>query len=200
MGLQFSSYCSILEYMKLIVGLGNPGPEYTNTRHNLGFMVLDQIAKNWGVHFLNQDKLKSELLVTMHMGNTVILAKPQTFMNLSGNSVQKIKNFYKLENSDIWVVSDDLDLDFGTIRVRVGGSSGGHNGLKSIIENIGDDFGRIRVGIKNELLAKQPAEKFVLDRFDADESKKLDGLIVATALSVDDYLKGGLEHNSKKSV
>jgi PTH1 family peptidyl-tRNA hydrolase len=121
-------------------------------------------------------------------------------MNLSGNSVQKIKNFYKLENSDIWVVSDDLDLDFDTIRVRVGGSSGGHNGLKSIIENIGDDFGRIRVGIKNELLAKQPAEKFVLDRFDADESKKLDGLIVATALSVDDYLKGGLEHNSKKSV
>jgi len=186
--------------MKLIVGLGNPGPEYTNTRHNLGFMVLDQIAKNWGVHFLNQDKLKSELLVTMHMGNTVILAKPQTFMNLSGNSVQKIKNFYKLENSDIWVVSDDLDLDFGTIRVRVGGSSGGHNGLKSIIENIGDDFGRIRVGVKNELLAKQPAEKFVLDRFDADESKKLDGLILATALSVDDYLKGGLEHSSKKSV
>jgi len=184
--------------MKLIIGLGNPGQEYTNTRHNLGFMVLDQIAKNWGVHFISNDKLKAELLVTMHMGNTVILAKPQTFMNLTGNSVQKIKNFYKLVNSDIWVVSDDIDLEFGTTRVRIGGGSGGHNGLKNIIENIGDDFGRIRLGIKNQMLTKQPAEKFVLDSFDSAEDKALLGLLEATAISIEDFLKSGLEQSSKK--
>jgi peptidyl-tRNA hydrolase, PTH1 family len=182
--------------MKLVVGLGNPGEEYTHTRHNLGFMVLDRLATNWGVHFAAQPKLRAELLVTMHNGETVVLAKPQTFMNLSGNSIQKIKQFYKLENNDIWVVSDDLDLNFGTVRTRLGGSSGGHNGLKSIIENLGEDFGRIRVGIKNDMLAKQPAEKFVLERFGKSETEKIDEIVSHTVEIIEDNLQNGIAHNS----
>ena len=182
--------------MKLIIGLGNPGEEYALTRHNLGFMVLDALAHSWGVHFASQSKSSSELLVTMYNAETVVLAKPQTFMNLSGNSVQKLKQFYKLENSDIWVVSDDLDLDFGTVRTRVGGSSGGHNGLKSIIENIGEDFVRIRVGIKNELLEKQPADKFVLERFNSEESEKLGSITSSTVVLIENSLQNGASHSS----
>lgn len=186
--------------MKLIVGLGNPGAEYENTRHNLGFVVLDALAESWGVHFAGQPKLKAEMLVTMHGSETIVLAKPQTFMNLSGNSVQKIKNFYKLDNSDIWVVSDDLDLDFGTIRTRTGGSSGGHNGLKSIIENIGEDFVRIRVGVKNDLLAKQASDKFVLDRFNKDESDKTTLVVTHTLELIEKSLHDGIEHTSSSAT
>ncbi len=182
--------------MKLIIGLGNPGEEYVQTRHNLGFMVLDALAHSWGVHFASQSKTHTELLVTMYEGETIVLAKPQTFMNLSGNSVQKLKQFYKLENSDIWVVSDDLDLEFGTVRTRSGGSSGGHNGLKSIIENIGENFVRIRVGIKNELLEKQPADKFVLERFNSEETEKLPSIVKSTTVLIENSLQGRIEHSS----
>lgn len=182
--------------MKLIVGLGNPGEEYSKNRHNLGYMAVDSLADDWGVHFQSHQKLKSELLVTMHDNETIVLAKPQTYMNDSGKAVQKIKSFYKLANNDIWVISDDLDLDFGVIRTRVGGSSGGHNGLKDIIQNIGDDFVRIRCGIKNDELRQVPAEKFVLQNFSKTEQKKLDEIINRSLVIIENGLKEGIVADS----
>lgn len=183
--------------MKLIIGLGNPTEQYIKNRHNLGSMMIDQLAKTWGVHFQSHQKLKSELLVTMRDKQTVVLAKPQTYMNDSGKAVQKIKSFYKLENDDIWVVSDDLDLDFGIIRTRVGGSSGGHNGLKDIIENIGEDFVRIRCGIKNPELQKIPADKFVLQNFSKSEQDKLNDIISHTIATIENALQDGMIADSK---
>lgn len=182
--------------MKLIIGLGNPGEEYSKNRHNLGSMVIDGLADSWGVHFQSHQKLKSELLVTMHDNQTVALAKSQTYMNDSGKAVQKIKSFYKLDNSDIWVISDDLDLDFGVIRTRVGGSSGGHNGLKDIIENIGEDFVRIRCGIKNTELQMIPAEKFVLQNFLKTEQNKLNDIINRSLVIIENGLHKGIVSDS----
>lgn len=152
--------------MKLIVGLGNPGLKYQNTRHNIGFMVVDQLADH--ETFKLAKKFDSELCDLSE--TDFLLAKPQTFMNNSGQAVAKLKHFYKLDNDDVWVVSDDLALDFGTIRIRRGGSSGGQKGLGSIIEQIGDDFWRIRLGIDNESLKRLPAEVFVLNQFDRTET------------------------------
>lgn len=159
--------------MKLIVGLGNPGKEYETTRHNIGFMVLDTLAEMWGVHFEVNKKLKSELLATMSGEETILLAKPQTFMNLSGVAVQKIAHFYKLQPNDIWVISDDIDLDFGTIRIRNSGSSGGHNGLQNIIDSIGPDFVRIRMGVGSNRAHNIPSEAYVLQPFSKDQQPKL---------------------------
>ena len=182
--------------MKLIVGLGNPGKEYSKTRHNLGFMVIDKFTDSIGIHLDTQKKLKCELAVTMANGETIIIAKPTTFMNLSGSAVQKIKQFYKIENNDIWVVSDDLDLEFGTIRTRLGGSSGGHNGLKDIIENIGEDFARIRIGIKNDLLTNLPAEDFVLKPFNKVESEQLSTIVDKSLEVIKHSLENGIEHQT----
>ncbi len=163
--------------MKLIIGLGNPGAEYETTRHNLGFMVLDALAETWGVHFEQNKKLKSELLVTMNSGETLILAKPQTFMNLSGVAVQKIVQFYKLKPEDIWVVSDDIELELGTIRIRKEGSSGGHNGLQNIIDSIGKDFVRIRVGVGSNRAHNIPSEAYVLQTFSQEQQANLPSII-----------------------
>lgn len=182
--------------MKLIVGLGNVGEEYLNTRHNLGFMVIDEICKKFKLNIKTERKLKADMCITIIDGETTILAKPTTYVNLSGDSVSKIANFYKIQSQDIWVISDDLALDFGVVRVRVGGSSGGHNGLKDIIAKVGDDFTRFRVGIKNDMLEIVPTEKFVLQKFNKDETEKLDGLVKKTAELVLKSLKNGVEHNS----
>jgi PTH1 family peptidyl-tRNA hydrolase len=166
--------------MKLIVGLGNPGAEYQNSRHNIGFMVLDSMADLWGVHFEAHKKLKSELLVTMKNSETLILAKPQTFMNLSGIAVQKIAHFYKINSKDVLVISDDIDLEFGKIRVRTQGSSGGHNGLQNIIDSIGKEFIRIRVGVGSNRAENIPAENYVLQPFSASQMAQLPEIIENT--------------------
>jgi PTH1 family peptidyl-tRNA hydrolase len=184
--------------MKLIVGLGNIGEEYTSTRHNIGFMVVDEICKKFKLATKNEKKLKADMCVTMLKGETIILAKPTTYVNLSGDSVVKIANFYKIQNQDIWVISDDLALDFGTIRVRVGGSSGGHNGLKDIIAKVGEDFTRFRVGIKNEMLEKVPTEKFVLQKFNKGELEKLEDTCLKASQLVLESLENGIEHTSIK--
>lgn len=136
------------------------------------------------------------MCVTMLDGETIILAKPTTFVNLSGDSVVKIANFYKIQTLDIWVISDDLALDFGTVRVRVGGSSGGHNGLKDVISKVGEDFTRFRIGIKNDMLEKVSTEKFVLQKFNKDEQEKLNDIVKKSAEIVIDSLKSGVEHTS----
>ncbi|MEI6741506.1 MAG: aminoacyl-tRNA hydrolase [bacterium] len=183
--------------MKLIIGLGNPGQEYQETRHNLGFMVIDDLAKRLKVAVKFDKKLKADVSVTIH-GETIILAKPQTFMNLSGDSVAKIAHFYKVSPADIWVVSDDIDLDFGTIRTRVGGSSGGHNGLKDIIAKIGENFARFRVGIKNETSADLPSEAFVLQKFNTSELAKLEDITSKAADMIIESIENGVEETSVK--
>ncbi len=187
--------------MKLIVGLGNPGREYLSTRHNLGYMVIDELCSRWDIALGPNTKLKSQIFTGLVDGQTIVVIKPDTFMNLSGQAVYKVKQFYKLHNSDIWVVSDDLDIDFGKIRTRVGGSSGGHNGLKDIIEQIGKDFVRIRVGIRNPSLEKVSSDKFVLSRFNKVEVEKLPEIIHMTSDCVINLLKDGVvEHNSVKVI
>lgn len=158
----------------LIIGLGNPGKKYDTTRHNFGFIALD------GVVVKNKSKWKkdvksSSLICKLNIdGKRIILVKPQTFMNLSGETVQKIKAYYKIENKDTLVVHDELDIDFGIIRTKHGGGSAGHNGLKSIIEHIGEDFGRIRIGIGPKTPVQMDSSDFVLQKFNDTEKQNLD--------------------------
>jgi PTH1 family peptidyl-tRNA hydrolase len=152
--------------MLLIVGLGNPSPEYRNNRHNIGFQVLDQLASNF--------KLEKKFKAEVYKGESFILAKPQTFMNNSGLAVKALKTFYKIKPENIIVVHDDIDIQIGTIRISQGASSGGNNGVESIIKELGTkDFIRIRVGVANAMRAKMPADKFVLQNFNPADKKIL---------------------------
>ena len=158
--------------MKLIVGLGNPGEEYENTRHNIGFMVLDTYLGKVKWKTKNQ-ALYYETLVN---GEKYVFVKPLTFMNLSGNAVLKYVNFYKIAVEDILVIQDDLDLPVGTIRLKSDSSSGGHNGIKSIISCLGtQEFKRLKIGISND---KQTDTKdYVLAKFSKDEIKTLNNIL-----------------------
>ncbi|WP_217588351.1 aminoacyl-tRNA hydrolase [Lentibacillus saliphilus] len=133
--------------MKCIVGLGNPGRKYKNTRHNIGFMVIDELLKrqNWK---LNQDKFEGKYTVEHVSGDKIILLQPQTFMNLSGQSVRPLADYYKIAPEDILVIYDDLDLPTGKVRLRQQGGHGGHNGIRSLIDHLGTKaFNRVRIGI-----------------------------------------------------
>ncbi|GGE84633.1 aminoacyl-tRNA hydrolase [Priestia taiwanensis] len=133
--------------MKLIVGLGNPGREYHDTRHNIGFMVIDELAEKWNIP-LNQEKYKGVFGSGIVNGEKVILVKPLTYMNLSGECIRPLMDYYKVEIDDFVVIYDDLDLVPGKLRLRMKGSAGGHNGIKSTIAHLGtQEFNRIRVGI-----------------------------------------------------
>ncbi len=154
--------------MKLIIGLGNPGKQYQNTRHNAGFMVLDNIAKHSGLcpsgeilDFLLNKKLKSRIAESYRNAEKVILAKPDTFMNLSGIAVNKIMQFYKASIEDLLVISDDIDLPLGEARVRQIGGSAGQKGLQNIIDELGtNEFCRIRIGINQSSFESQEITKF----------------------------------------
>lgn len=134
--------------MYIIVGLGNPGKEYENTRHNAGFMVIDKIADEAGIRVIEK-KHKALIGKGVFAGDKVVLVKPQTYMNLSGESVREVIDFYKVDEKDsLIVISDDIDLDVGQLRIRGKGSAGGHNGLKNIIQHLGhEEFARVRVGV-----------------------------------------------------
>lgn len=167
-------------FIKLIVGLGNVGKEYTGTRHNIGFSVVDSLQKEHSFPAW-KDQKKFKALVTEEYvgGRKIILAKPTTFMNASGEAVRALKDFYKLTNKDIIVVHDELDLPFETVKLKVGGGSAGNNGLKSLIAHIGEDFTRIRVGIKNDLLEKMDAADFVLGKFSKAEQAEITVIVEA---------------------
>jgi PTH1 family peptidyl-tRNA hydrolase len=130
--------------LKLIVGLGNPGPKYALTRHNAGFIVLETLAARWGVHDWHK---RHQARYALDRSRGAVLVEPQSYMNLSGGPVQSVAGFYKVPPPRILVVVDDLDLPLGTLRMRAGGSSGGHNGLKSLIDVFGTEFPRLRIGI-----------------------------------------------------
>lgn len=179
----------------LIVGLGNPGNEYDGTRHNIGFAALDAFAKaNEFGGWVQKKDLKC-LLATHTLGDTrVLLCKPTTFMNLSGEAVQAVSSFYKLIPSQMVIVHDELDIDFGHIRTRVGGSAAGHNGIKSVIQHIGEDFGRIRIGIGPKKPAQIDSADFVLKKFSKDEQTKLPELLRETNAIISEaaYAAGNL--------
>lgn len=156
--------------MKLIVGLGNIGPHYDGTRHNAGFSVLDAFAGAHNLEWITKDKFKAMITEGFIAGEKVLLAKPTTYYNVSGEAVRAIKDFYKLENIDIMVVHDELDLAYGVVRARVGGSDAGNNGIKSLSQHIGDDVARVRIGIANDRLATTDAADFVLSRFNKEEA------------------------------
>lgn len=164
--------------MKLIVGLGNPGEKYKNNRHNAGFMALDYIL-NDGDGFMqarHSHEFKSEVYTLGYDGDKIILLKPQTFMNDSGQALKTICNFYKMDlNKDLLVIHDEVDLPFGAIRTTDSSSAAGHNGIKSIIENLGtQDFNRIRIGVETRAArADLPTDAFVLQNFSDEEIKKL---------------------------
>jgi len=157
--------------MKLIIGLGNPGKKFENTKHNAGFMAVDLfVSENNLGNFSENKKLKSEIL----KNGELVIAKPLTFMNLSGDAISLIKEYYKIDIENIIVVYDDLDIEMGKIKSGVFESSAGHNGIKSIIEKLNSNkFYRVRIGIKNEEIKNIPSEDIVLQKFIGDEIEKI---------------------------
>ncbi|MFB6469329.1 aminoacyl-tRNA hydrolase [Cytobacillus sp. Hz8] len=162
--------------MKLIVGLGNPGKPYEHTRHNIGFDVIEQLSENISIP-LNQAKFKGIYGMGNVGGEKIFLLKPLTYMNLSGESIRAIMDYYEIDKEDLLVIYDDLDLPVGKIRLREKGSAGGHNGIKSTIQHIGSqEFNRIRVGVdrpKNGM----PITDYVLGRFSKDEQEVINTVI-----------------------
>lgn len=174
---------------KLIVGLGNPGEKYHETRHNIGFMLVDQLAKKWNLTFSKDKIFQAEIASTFLYGEKIYLIKPITFMNESGKAVQALLAYYGLEMSDLLVIYDDLDMKVGKIRLRSQGSAGGHNGIKSIINHLGSqDFNRIKIGIGRPKQGEKVVHH-VLGRFDHEDYT----MIVRTLDKVEDavnfYLK-----------
>ena len=167
--------------MFLIVGLGNPGKEYEGTRHNIGFEAVDYIADKYNIE-LNRIKFKGIFGEGMINGKKVILLKPTTYMNLSGESIREVVNFYKISNEDIIVIYDDISLEVGRLRIREKGSHGGHNGIKSIIANLSSDvFPRVKIGVggpKGDLVSH------VLGKFSNSEIEVLRESIMATSEAV----------------
>lgn len=160
----------------LLLGLGNPGNEYANTRHNAGFLAIDAFADHFDLLWKSSTAHKAELIETNIEGQKVLLAKPQTFMNRSGISARSLSETFSVSKNEIIAIYDDVDLPFGTIRLRKGGSAGGHNGVKSLIESLGsDDFWRIRIGIgeKPETIS---LEDFVLSSFSKTERIALEAI------------------------
>ena len=179
--------------MKLIVGLGNHGREYKNTRHNVGFMVLDNyLGKvDW------KTKMESYFYSTEINGEQILFIKPLTYMNLSGLTVSKIVNFYKIDIRDILVIQDDLDLDTGVYKIKRNSSSGGHNGIKSIISELHtEEFARLKIGISKS--AQIPVDKYVLAKFSSEESEKITSNMNNYCDVVDTFIKFGIEETMAK--
>lgn len=174
--------------MFLIIGLGNPGREYDGTRHNIGFEAIDYLSRKYNID-INKSKFKGVFGEGFIGGQKVILLKPTTYMNLSGESVREVINFYKIDNNNIIVIYDDISLEIGKLRIREKGSAGGHNGIKSIIANMGTDvFPRIKIGVgqpKGDLVSH------VLGRFNKEEAEDLKEVIDASNKAVEIIIKYG---------
>ncbi len=184
----------------LIIGLGNPGQDYDGTRHNIGFEVLDEFAKkNDFPGWLAKKDLKCQLSAHTLGGTRVILCKPITFMNDSGEAAQAVQRFYRVYNQSTLAVYDELAIDFGQLRTRIGGADAGHNGVKSLIQHIGDDFGRLRVGIGSETAKKADAADFVLGKFTKSEQTDIKAIVQeANALVTEFVFSGELPAETRK--
>ena len=175
--------------MKAIVGLGNPGNEYKGTRHNVGFEVVDELARRWKAR-LKSWKSRADLALVRD--RDVLLVEPKTFMNLSGQAVSGVMAFYKIEPADVLVVVDEAQLPLGKLRLRRSGSAGGHNGLKSVIEHVATDFPRLRIGVDRGDRNWDLADR-VLSRFPPDEQEIVDAAIARAADAVETFVKDGIE-------
>jgi PTH1 family peptidyl-tRNA hydrolase len=176
----------------LIIGLGNPGREYEMTRHNIGFLVIDRLAERWGVD-VNKYKFKALLGEYRKPHEKIVLIKPQTFMNLSGNAVRSFYQFYKAPLTQVMVIFDDLDLPFGNIRIRKSGGSSGQKGMKSIIEQLGtEEFPRIRVGLGRPP-GKMNSADFILNKFKTTEKKDLEFILDKCVDVVECFVENGLD-------
>jgi len=196
--------------MHLIVGLGNPGSKYVNTRHNIGFDIVDFLSQGAAANssspkkgllsklrgnnssVFKPSKFKALICETKIGGKKTILAKPQTFMNLSGEAVASIAKFYKIESENIIVIYDDIDLPLGKIRLRPGGGSGGHNGIKSIIAHTGEEFNRVRIGIKGEKHADYDTADYVLAKFLQSEIASLIPVAKVVTDAVEEIVGNGI--------
>lgn len=186
----------------LIIGLGNPGKEYGGTRHNIGFEVLDHFASknDFPLWTLKKD-LKSEITMANLGENRVILCRPTTFMNLSGEAAQAVQHFYRVYNPQTLAVYDELAIPFGQLRTRLGGTDAGHNGVKSLIQHLGDDFGRLRIGIGSETSEKVEAAGFVLDKFTKAEQGVVPKILQeANALITEYIFDGQLPHDTRTVI
>ncbi|MGF3135995.1 aminoacyl-tRNA hydrolase [Streptomyces diastaticus] len=180
----------------LVVGLGNPGPEYTANRHNVGFMVADLLAARAGgkfkAHKARAQVLEARIGAPGPGGRRIVLAKPQSYMNLSGGPVTALRDFYKVPTERIVAVHDELDIDYGALRLKLGGGDNGHNGLKSMTKSLGPDYHRVRFGIGRPPGRMQIAD-FVLKDFSSTERKELDYFVDRAADAVEALVVAGLE-------
>ena len=184
--------------MKLVVGLGNPGSEYRETRHNVGFLVADELARRWRLSDAWREKFEALHVRTTVADEAVIIAKPLTFMNLSGQAVAGLAGFYKIDPADVLVVTDDVALPLGRLRARPEGSAGGHNGLKSIIQHLGTQvFPRVRVGIgRGDDVTKGQSRELsdrVLGRFEPAERDTVSAAVLRAADASERFLSDGIE-------
>ncbi|ELC8443515.1 aminoacyl-tRNA hydrolase [Clostridium perfringens] len=181
--------------MILIVGLGNPGKQYEQTRHNIGFDVIDYMANKYNID-VNREKFKGLCGEGFIENKKVILLKPLTYMNLSGESIRELANFYKLENDEIIVVYDDISLDIGKLRIREKGSAGGHNGIKSIIQNLGgDEFPRVKVGVGQP---KDNLVNHVLGKFSKEDREHVEKVIPVVSDAIAEIVKNDAKESMNK--
>ncbi|MDO8658087.1 MAG: aminoacyl-tRNA hydrolase [Candidatus Levybacteria bacterium] len=205
--------------MKLIVGLGNPGKKYEDTRHNLGFMVVDELVQSFlrsrislrETKFKIEEKFKAEILELKYSNEKIIISKPLTYMNNSGMAISLLVNFYKINSEDIWIIHDDVDLLLGSMKIRFGGASAGHKGVESIIKNLGTDkFWRFRIGIASkrseigiktisgERMKIKNIDDFVLGEFIKEELHRVKEEVGRAANAVSSALEFGLEYTQQK--
>lgn len=183
---------SSLHKTVMIVGLGNPGPEYDLTRHNVGFACVDEFARqNSFADWTNKKDLKCHLSSHQFNDTRCILVKPTTFMNLSGEAVQAVSYFYKIHPQNIAVIHDELDVDFGLIRTRMGGGSAGHNGIKSVTQHMGEQYGRVRIGIGPKQPEQIDSADFVLQKFNADQQAQLPALTREVSALLSEFVYSG---------
>ena len=182
-----------MEPMHLIVGLGNPGADYAKTRHNAGFLVVEKLAEHWRAGWTNERKFLARVARVECGGKKVLLAEPQTFMNLSGEAVGALVNFYQLPPEKILVVVDDADLPLGEIRLRPGGGTGGHHGLESVTQHLGSKaFARLRIGIGRKNEARE-ITGHVLGKFSAEETTLLEKVLARAADQLECWMNAGLQ-------
>ena len=182
-----------MEQLHLIVGLGNPGAEYAKTRHNAGFLLVEKLAARWKTDWTNERKFDARIAKAERSGRKILLCEPQTFMNLSGETVGELKNFHQLPLKQLMVAVDDADLPLGEIRLRTSGSSGGHHGLESIEQHLASrEFARLRIGIGRKDSSRE-ITNYVLGKFDSTENKLLEKVLDRASGQIECWLDGGIE-------
>ena len=182
-----------MESLYLIVGLGNPGADYAKTRHNAGFLLVEQLAARWRVDWKRERRFNAQMARAERHGHRVLLCQPHTFMNASGEAVGAVVSFYRLPRTRILVVVDDADLPLGEVRLRAGGSSGGHHGLESIEQHLGSrEFARLRLGIGRQAGTREITD-YVLGRLDRAEAALMEKVLDRAASQVECWLDDGIQ-------